>query len=82
MDIGLNMSNPTSARHRMEALPQDHVQAFGHGLHVLLFRHFPRPHGHGVPARHREGGLFPFLRERAVQQSVLCIDGRGPGEND
>lgn len=82
MDIGINMSNPITARHRMEALPQDHGQALGHGLHVLLFRHLPRPHGLGFPARHREGGLFPFLRERPVQQSVLCIDGRGSGEND
>ena len=64
----------------MEALPQDHGQAPGHVLHVLLLRHLPRPHGNRIPARDWEGGILALLRERPVQQSILCLDGRGSGE--
>ena len=67
------------ARHGMEALPQDHCQTFRHDLHVLLLRHLPRPHGHGVPTCDREGGLLTILREQTVQQSLLWSDGWGFG---
>ena len=64
----------------MEALPQDHGQAFGHGLHVLLLRHLSRPHGHRIPTGNRKGGVLALFRERPVQQSILCLDGGGSGE--
>ena len=64
----------------MEALPKDHGQAFGHGVHVLLLCHLPRPHGHRIPTRNWESGLLIILREQIVQQSILWIDGWGFGE--
>ena len=69
------------ARHRMETLPQDHCQTFWHDLHVLLLRHLPRPHGHGVPTCNGKSCLLTILREQVVQQSLLWFDGWGFGEN-
>ena len=67
------------ARYGMETLPQDHCQTFRHDLHVLLLRHLPRPHGHGVPTCNRKSCLLTILGEQVVQQPLLWFDGGGFG---